>query len=384
MSISTLKTERKAIPGWRDLLPGIGNILVVAIIVLFKGKGLEWVVSLCGALRIFGMIYQLFTARLGTSQNIAEDIIENLGLKGNTELETLAKKLDKENQQSISVDKGWIITFLLVLFFVHLGRMGFDQSKIKILSPVVAVIGDMVIALIVAFGVIAPFRTLVRGVTGLFIRSLWKWVQKVPEQERRFFSLRTLATAWLTRELGVSISLRKSGYTLVNAFRSGLKIGLPFAALLAAIIPVLGMSWYFDTENWASGVWDGYASSRTEVWREAMTTATGEKVGPNAFRLHPKGVTDTTDFSFVVIGDPGEGDASQLVLKDQILEVSNKPEVKFVVVSSDIVYPSGAMHDYERKFFMPFKGVKKPIYAIPGNHDWYDALEGFAATFYTP
>ncbi|MBK8291490.1 MAG: metallophosphoesterase [Flammeovirgaceae bacterium] len=378
------KSKRKGIPGWRDLLPGIGNILVVAIIVLFKGKGLEWVVSLCGALRIFGMIYQLFTARLGTSQNIAEDIIENLGLKGNTELETLAKKLDKENQQSISVDKGWIITFLLVLFFVHLGRMGFDQSKIKILSPLVAVIGDMVIALIVAFGVIAPFRTLVRGVTGLFIRSLWKWVQKVPEQERRFFSLRTLATAWLTRELGVSISLRKSGYTLVNAFRSGLKIGLPFAALLAAIIPVLGMSWYFDTENWASGVWDGYASSRTEVWREAMTTATGEKVGANAFRLHPNGVTDTTDFSFVVIGDPGEGDASQLVLKDQILEVSNKPEVKFVVVSSDIVYPSGAMHDYERKFFMPFKGVKKPIYAIPGNHDWYDALEGFAATFYTP
>ncbi len=155
------KSKRKGIPGWRDLLPGIGNILVVAIIVLFKGKGLEWVVSLCGALRIFGMIYQLFTARLGTSQNIAEDIIENLGLKGNTELETLAKKLDKENQQSISVDKGWIITFLLVLFFVHLGRMGFDQSKIKILSPLVAVIGDMVIALIVAFGVIAPFRTLV-------------------------------------------------------------------------------------------------------------------------------------------------------------------------------------------------------------------------------
>jgi DNA repair exonuclease SbcCD nuclease subunit len=25
--------------------------------------------------------------------------------------------------------------------------------------------------------------------------------------------------------------------------------------------------------------------------------------------------------------------------------------------------------------------VTKPVYAIPGNHDWYDALEGFAATF---
>ena len=93
---------------------------------------------------------------------------------------------------------------------------------------------------------------------------------------------------------------------------------------------------------------------------------------------------ETGDFSFVVVGDPGEGDPSQHILKDQILSVSNKPDVEFVVISSDIVYPSGAMKDYERKFFLPFKGLKKPVYAIPGNHDWYDALEGFVATFYTP
>ena len=39
------------------------------------------------------------------------------------------------------------------------------------------------------------------------------------------------------------------------------------------------------------------------------------------------------------------------------------------------------MKDYEAKFWLPFKGVTRPVYAIPGNHDWYDALEGFAATF---
>src|SRR6476659_8531074 len=39
------------------------------------------------------------------------------------------------------------------------------------------------------------------------------------------------------------------------------------------------------------------------------------------------------------------------------------------------------MSDYEPKFDLPFKGFTKPIYAIPGNHDWYDALEGFAANF---
>ena len=87
------------------------------------------------------------------------------------------------------------------------------------------------------------------------------------------------------------------------------------------------------------------------------------------------------DFSFVVIGDTGEGDASQHVLRDQLLTVANSPDVRFVVVSSDVVYPSGAMRDYEAKFWLPFKGVTRPVYAIPGNHDWYDALEGFGATF---
>jgi 3',5'-cyclic AMP phosphodiesterase CpdA len=67
-----------------------------------------------------------------------------------------------------------------------------------------------------------------------------------------------------------------------------------------------------------------------------------------------------------------------------LLDVSRQPDVKFVVISSDVVYPSGAMKDYEARFWLPFMGVTKPVYAIPGNHDWYDALEGFAATFFEP
>jgi hypothetical protein len=42
------------------------------------------------------------------------------------------------------------------------------------------------------------------------------------------------------------------------------------------------------------------------------------------------------------------------------------------------------MMDYEAKFWLPFKGVTKPVFAIPGNHDWYDALEAFLATFLQP
>ncbi len=76
------KNRRKGILSWKALLPCIGNILIVVIMFLFKGKGLEWVISVCGALRIFGMIYHLFTARIGTSENIAEDIIERIPVAG--------------------------------------------------------------------------------------------------------------------------------------------------------------------------------------------------------------------------------------------------------------------------------------------------------------
>ena len=71
-------------------------------------------------------------------------------------------------------------------------------------------------------------------------------------------------------------------------------------------------------------------------------------------------------------------------LRDQLLTVAGHEDVRFVVLSSDVVYPNGSMIDYETNFWLPFKGVTKPVYAIPGNHDWYDALEAFNATFLEP
>src|SRR6516165_5393870 len=102
------------------------------------------------------------------------------------------------------------------------------------------------------------------------------------------------------------------------------------------------------------------------------------------FRVEPPGVSGEEDFSFIVIGDNGDGGAAQHSLRDQYLFLGKRPDMKFLVVSSDVIYPDGAMRDYEAKFYLPFKGFTKPVYAIPGNHDWYDALEAFAANFLEP
>ena len=167
---------------------------------------------------------------------------------------------------------------------------------------------------------------------------------------------------------------------MTAALWRSLAVGVPVAAVVAATVPVWGMSWFFDTENWASGIWNSWAEARTDVWREAMIRAVPGGVGPATFAVDAPG-TSTGDFSFVVIGDTGEGDASQHALRDQLLTVAAKPDVRFAVISSDVIYPNGSMIDYENKFWLPFKGVTKPVFAIPGNHDWYDALEAFLATF---
>ncbi len=366
------------------LLAMIGNFSVFAIIAFTKDFGLEWTIALSAAWRIFGTAVNIFKAKEGKSETSGTDVIKSLELPDVPSVHSSVSKIQNEENVRYPIDKSWIFIFLLLLFIIHLGRMGFDKTALGILSPGFALFGDIVIALIITFGIISPLLAIFKKFTNPIIRKLWIWVDEVPAEQRKKFGLRSIVNSYLERRLRTSIRLRNAGYSFKSAFLTGMQTGLPYAAMLAAIVPVFGMSWYFDTENWAAGIWDNWAASRADEWRMAMTRSSGEVPGPNAFRIQPQGVPGDSDFSFIVIGDPGEGDASQLCLKDQIQIVSEKPDVKFLIISTDIVYPSGEMKDYENKFWLPMKGIYKPVYAIPGNHDWYDALEGFAATFFEP
>ena len=61
--------------------------------------------------------------------------------------------------------------------------------------------------------------------------------------------------------------------SIPGALGRGVRLGLPVAAIIAATVPVWGMSWYFDTENWAAGIYNSWAETRTDDWREAMVSA---------------------------------------------------------------------------------------------------------------
>ncbi|WP_177191434.1 metallophosphoesterase [Nocardioides luteus] len=107
---------------------------------------------------------------------------------------------------------------------------------------------------------------------------------------------------------------------------------------------------------------------------------------------------------FLVIGDTGEQDPSQYVVAPALARAargrSDRDQAGFVLVLSDVIYPSGNVNDYVDGFYKPYRSNRVeglqapaevrdefalpenvPVYAVPGNHDWYDGLYGFAHQF---
>ena len=115
-------------------------------------------------------------------------------------------------------------------------------------------------------------------------------------------------------------------------------------AFFVAFNPIWGFSWYFNTESWATGVYQKMTELRVDPWRVGMIDAVTRAYGGDddeLFRIRPDGVDGAGDFSFLVIGDPGEGDASQYSLISRYLKLGLDDDVKFLVVSSDVIYPAG-------------------------------------------
>jgi calcineurin-like phosphoesterase family protein len=83
--------------------------------------------------------------------------------------------------------------------------------------------------------------------------------------------------------------------------------------------------------------------------------------------------------AFLLLGDTGEGDASQYAVVPPLLQQA--PGTDFMIIMGDVVYPAGDASDYEDKFYRPYNGYHGPIYGVPGNHDWYDDLHGFMRHF---
>ena len=375
-------------PWFRNLLPGLGNLLLAVVVLLLGEHWLTLTMGFAAAFRIFNIAWTMATSPVLTAENLATANFFTPGMPQDSRVLEIAERIAGDETARVAIDRGWIFSFLLTLLAIHVGRMGFDRTILGLMSPGFAVIGDMFAALLMAFLVVIPAMVIANRLTRRVEGAAWLWCVQA-DSDKRGWARRGLQSMLMFR-LRHLIRLRQARCSYMTALSRGLQIGLPLAAIIAATTPVWGMSWYFDTENWAAGIWNSWAEHRTDEWRTAMVQAVSvqqnlsDLPADKRFAVAPAGIQPGEDFSFIVIGDPGEGDASQLSLKSQFLEVVKQDDVRFVVISSDVVYPTGSMKDYEAKFWLPFMGTRKPVYAIPGNHDWYDALECFAATFFEP
>jgi len=284
----------------------------------------------------------------------------------------------------------WSVVFVAVFFAIHVGRLDAEWTLLGMLTPAVATIGDVMASLVLSIVVIYPLDLAVQRVTRPVERLAWRrMLHDTSPDTAQPWSERGLRW-WAETRLRRNVSRDRENNTLPGAVRQAIRAGLPLTAVLIAVNPIWGFSWYFNSENWAAAVWQKIAESRTDAWRDAMIGATLDRSGttdpaaPGLFTVTPPGLAADGDFSFIVIGDPGEGDPSQHALRDRLLLTAGQEAVKFVVISSDVVYPTGAMKDYEANFYLPLKGISKPVYAIPGNHDWFNALDGFAANLMDP
>ena len=286
-----------------------------------------------------------------------------------------------------AADLMWMGTLGVVFLAIHAGRMPLSDDLLGYISPFVATIGDLLMTLVFAMLLMLPMRLAWRRATRPIERLGWSLHFGKKDGTPQMNSIPDrLIGCWLHGRFSFSMRLRESRLSLPSALILLLRLGLPVTAFFVAFNPIWGFSWYFNTESWATGVYQKLTELRVDPWRSDMIDAVARAYGggDEPFRIDPQGVAGNDDFSFLVIGDPGEGDASQYSLASRYLKLGQSDDVKFLVISSDVIYPAGAIEDYEAKFYLPFQGFAKPIYAIPGNHDWFDALESFNANFLEP
>jgi hypothetical protein len=391
----------KIVAAWRGRQPARAALLVNGLIDVALVLLLWLLRHLVGPAQAVGIAIGIYVAAAGWRMLLSPDVSapaaaeaesthpdSKLGLPPNPILARLRSNAVLRANDVSRSDVELVLTLAVVFFLIHLGRMPTADSLLGVISPFVATAGDVLMTVAVAAFLLLPARLLWRKLTRPVERLAWSLrVSAADGQVPMKPAVAWLNGHWLDWRFAFSDRLRTARTSLPAALLLILRLGLPLTAFFVAINPIWGFTWYFNTENWATGIYQKMTQLRVDPWRVAMIDAVARAYGGNIddlVRIRPAGMDGAGDFSFLVIGDTGEGDPSQYSLLSRYLELGRRDDVKFLVVASDVIYPAGAMSDYEFNFYLPFKGFTKPIYAIPGNHDWFDALEGFNANFLEP
>lgn len=131
--------------------------------------------------------------------------------------------------------------------------------------------------------------------------------------------------------------------------------------------PCNATGWLEAVEAWVDYYWDGAAP------RYVAPTATG----PRPFALPPASDASGT-LRVGVLGDWGTGEPEAIAVLDQLMQ--RKPDV---IIHVGDVYYAGTEDEQNSNFLIPIANARRkhgrnvPVYALPGNHDYYSGGAGF-------
>ena len=208
--------------------------------------------------------------------------------------ESLAQSAAMVNSQNII----WCLVLLAIFLAIHVMRLDSQWSFIGFISPFTALVGDTVVAILLAVLLALPLRLLWRKLTRPLERIAWSRLQHLQETDTNPTFSRKVFEFWLSRRMRLAMDMREFRHSPNFALWRVLRVGLPLTAILIAVNSIWGFSWYFNSENWASGVWQEITKERVDPWRKSMTTAVekdalAKGIAPEKiFAIEPEGVAD--------------------------------------------------------------------------------------------
>src|SRR4029079_9064924 len=113
-----------------------------------------------------------------------------LGLSDEPEAMAMAAEVSAADTARAPSDRAWTISFIATLFAIHVGRMSTDLTFLGLISPAVAVLGDMLIAVIFGLFVMNPASLVWRRPPRWIERRVWHWHIRAP---------RASAARWMSR-----------------------------------------------------------------------------------------------------------------------------------------------------------------------------------------
>jgi hypothetical protein len=130
------------------------------------------------------------------------------------------------------MDRYWMLILVLVFMEIHIGRMDASLTWLGLISPAVAVGGDLLVALVLGVDLVMSMRLWCRKLTRPLEAAAWR--HRPSTDASRGSIADQLIDTWL------DVRLRLVRGSLLTAARMAFASGLPLTVVLVALNPIWG------------------------------------------------------------------------------------------------------------------------------------------------